>query len=149
MELPPACEFGVERDRRAGLSNADKIRRSNREVARLFCDMLSAFSPKIAVLFPTEDEAAAARSVWGALFRGPILSVEVPEAQGFGKLRSRRFSAAEQQQALLATDGVYVPDDTEVRLTLLASISSHAMLQGAPHRRAAAEGPQSKLLTLI
>ena len=85
--------------------------------------MLTAFSPKIAVLFPTEDEASAARNTWGALFRGPVLSIEAPDAQGYGKLRSRRFSAAEQQQALLATDGVYVPEDTEVRLPCYSQIT--------------------------
>ena len=78
--------------------------------------MLSSFSQQIVALFPTEEEAATARSSWGALFRGQVLSIDVPDAQGYGKLRSRRFSAAEQQQALLATDGVYVPEGTEVLL---------------------------------
>ena len=87
--------------------------------------MLSAFSSNIAVLFPTEEEAAVARSTWGALFRGQVLAIEAPDAQGYGKLRSRRFSAAEQQAALLATDGVYVPEGTEV--------DQHVLSQAVPY----------------
>lgn len=114
FELPPACDFGIEPVSTKQGSTADKIKKSNREIARMFGDMLSSFSSNIVVLFPSEEEAAMARRVWGVLFRGQVLSIDAPDAQGYGKLRSRRFSAQEQEQALLASDGIYVPDGTEV-----------------------------------
>jgi hypothetical protein len=117
IELPPACDFGIEISK-ASLSNSDKIRKSNREVARMYNDMLSSFSTNIVALFPSEEEAAIARKIWNVLFRGQVLSIDAPDASsgGYGKLRSRRFSALEQEQALMATDGIYVPDGTEVVL---------------------------------
>jgi len=66
------------------------------------------------VLFPSEDDAAAARSSWTVAFRGTVLSIDAPDAKGYGKLRSRKFTALEQEQALMATDGVYIPPGTEI-----------------------------------
>lgn len=42
------------------------------------------------------------------------MSIDTPEAKGYGKLRSRRFSAQEQEQALLGSDGVYIPNGTNL-----------------------------------
>lgn len=48
------------------------------------------------------------------LLLGKVLSIDSPGAVGFGKLRSRKFSAIEQEQALFSSDGIYVPSETEV-----------------------------------
>lgn len=96
------------------VSAVERVKRSNREAARLFTDMLSSFSTNMVILFPSEDEAREARKVWGVTVRAQVLSIDAPDAAGFGKLRSRRFSALEQEQALLASEGVYVPEGTEV-----------------------------------
>lgn len=45
---------------------------------------------------------------------GKVLSIDTPGAGGYGKLRSRKFSAMEQEQALFGSDGIYVPSETEV-----------------------------------
>jgi len=77
--------------------------------------MFSQLSSTTTVLFPSEGEASIARNLWGPTFRGKVLSIDPPESsKGYGKLRSRRFSAAEQEAALLASDGIYVPEGTEV-----------------------------------
>ena len=55
-----------------------------------------------------QTEANLARNLWGATFRGKVLSIDAPDAKGYGKLRSRKFSAIEQEQALLGSDGIYV-----------------------------------------
>jgi hypothetical protein len=38
----------------------------------------------------------------------------VPEPKGYGKLRSRRYTLQEQQQALLGSDGIFIPDGTNL-----------------------------------
>lgn len=117
IELPPGVEFGVETTSTKANkmeSNIDRIKRSNREAARLFTEMFSILSSTTIVLFPTESEASTARNLWGSKFKGQVLSIDVPTPKGYGKLRSRRFSAEEQEQALMATDGIYIPNGTEV-----------------------------------
>lgn len=121
IELPPAVDFGLELSRKreidfAKISDVDKIKRSNRDASRLFVEMFSSISSSIAVLFPSTGEADTARDLWAPLFRGQILSTDTPSGKGYGKLRSRRFSAQEQEQALMSSDGIYVPDGTEVLL---------------------------------
>lgn len=113
VELPPGVDFGVEAAKRGGENKSD-IKKSNREAARLFGEMFTPLSSNMVVLFPSEDDAAAARSTWTVAFRGTVLSIDAPDAKGYGKLRSRKFTALEQEQALMATNGVYVPDGTEV-----------------------------------
>jgi len=118
IELPPGVDFGVEGDgKRASKKNTgdmDKIKTSNREAARLLTEMFSILGPTTVVLFPTETEASNARNIWGKQFKGQTLSLDVKPAKGYGNLRSRKFSAEEQEQALLASDGIYVPEETEV-----------------------------------
>jgi Domain of unknown function (DUF1995) len=121
VELPPTAEYGIElASIKKTLSTTDKIKKSNREVGRMYGDMLSSFSSNIVALFPTEDDANNARKIWGVTFRGTILSIELPDTstQKYSKLRSRRFSALEQEQALLSTDGIYLPENTEVVLVI-------------------------------
>lgn len=116
IELPPGVDFGVEkRSKAAGAEDdRDRIGRSNREAARLITEMFSVLGDSTVVLFPSEAEAATARNLWSKSFRGKVLSIDVPSPKGYSNLRSRRFSAEQQEQALLATDGIYVPDGTEV-----------------------------------
>ena len=110
IELPPGVLFGVETTpAKKSESNSDKIKRSNREAARLITEMFSILSSSTVVLFPSEDEAFAARNIWGPTFRGKTISMDVSNKAGFGKLRSRRFTLEEQEQALFSSDGgVYV-----------------------------------------
>jgi hypothetical protein len=42
------------------------------------------------------------------------LTTFYPETDRYGKLRSRKFTAQEQEQALFSSDGIYVPQGTEV-----------------------------------
>jgi len=117
IELPPAVDFGVESGKKMSAekgSMSDKIKRSNREAARLFTDMFAQIQSTSVVLFPSEEEAADARNGWPT-YRGQCLSIDVDKTKkGYGKLRSRRFSAQEQESALMATDGIYVPEGTEL-----------------------------------
>ena len=120
IELPPIADFGVEK-RQKSSSDIELIKISNREAARLFTEMFSSISSTITVLFPTELEANAARNIWGTTsYRGKIVSMDASSSsQGYGKLRSRKFSAMEQEQALLANqDGVYIPTGTEVLIVV-------------------------------
>jgi Domain of unknown function (DUF1995) len=118
----PGVDFGVEasaKSSRSAAANAnesqsDKVKRSNREAARLFTEMFSMLGTTSVVLFPSESEASTARSIWTNTFKGQVLSIDAPKAQGYGKLRSRRFTLQEQEQALMATDGIYVPEGTEL-----------------------------------
>jgi len=121
VELPPGVDFGVElgdsksRQEKAKLSDTERILNSNREVARLFTEMFSSIQTSTTVAFPTESAAFEARNLWSAQFRGTVVSIDTPGQKGYGKLRSRKFSLAEQEQALMASDdGLYVPDNTEV-----------------------------------
>lgn len=118
IELPPGVEFGVETSSSIAKSSATPSQKnisSNREIARLLAEMFSTLSSTSVVLFPTETEANNARNLWGKTYKGKVLSIDVPDSvKGYGKLRSRKFSLEEQEQALFQTDGVYVPDDTEV-----------------------------------
>jgi hypothetical protein len=114
VELPPGAAFGVE-TKKAQTDN-DKVMQSNREIALLYCEMFKVLSGTSTVLFPTENEASVARNMWGSKFSGKVLSIDVKPSKGMGKLRSRKFSAEEQEAALLGTDGVYVPDETELLL---------------------------------
>lgn len=117
IELPPGVEFGVESDgkRTKGKRNiSDKVKNSNREASRLLTDMFAIIGGTTVVLFPSEAEASEARSIWGSKFKGQVLSIDVPAPKGYGKLRSRRFSAQEQEAALMASDGIFVPEETEV-----------------------------------
>lgn len=96
-------------------SNTDKIRRSNREAARLVADMFSVLSTSAVALFPSETEASEARVKWGSSFKGQIFSIDTPSAsKGMGNLYSKRISSQEQEQALLGTDGVYIPEGTQI-----------------------------------
>lgn len=90
------------------------VKNSNREAARLITEMFVILSSTTSVLFSTEEEAFKARNMWGSKFTGNVLSIESPEAKGYGKLRSRRFSKEEQEQALLGTDGIYIPENTNI-----------------------------------
>jgi len=122
VELPPAVDWGVEMKKQSGggspsgsTGNSEKIKKSNREAARLFTEMFSMLQTTTVVLFPTELEALEARSAWSS-FKGQVLSLEASSkpAKGYSKLRSRRFTAEEQEAVLLSSDGVYIPDGCEV-----------------------------------
>lgn len=113
VELPPGVNYGVESSSKSKPSDED-FKRSNREAARLITEMFSILSSTITVIFPTESEAFQARSIWSGKFKGSVVSLEAPVEKGFGKLRSRKFTAEEQEKALLGTDGVYIPDGTEL-----------------------------------
>lgn len=66
-------------------------------------------------LFPSETEASEARIKWGSSFKGQIFSIDTPSAsKGMGNLYSKRISPQEQEQALLGTDGVYIPEGTQI-----------------------------------
>ena len=96
-------------------SNTDKIRRSNREAARLVAEMFSVLSTSAVALFPSEIEASEARVKWGSSFKGQIFSIDTPSAsKGMANLYSKRISPQEQEQALLGTDGVYIPEGTQI-----------------------------------
>ena len=114
VELPPGVDFGVEIAKKS--EGAKDIKKSNREAARLFGEMFQPLSSNLVVMFSTEAEAETARKSWGVVFRGDVLCIDAPnkEAKGYGKLRSRKFTLQEQEQALMANDGIYVPDGTEV-----------------------------------
>jgi len=124
VELPPAVDWGVEIKRvsgsnmnnQASTGNLERTKKSNREAARMFIEMFSALSSSTVVMFPTEIEAEEARNSWASSFRGLVTSLDTPSksAKGYSKLRSRRFTAEEQEAVLLGSDGVYVPDGTEV-----------------------------------
>jgi len=120
IELPPGVEFGVKGDKsikeKKGFTGADKVLASNREAARLYTEMFNQIQSSTTVLFPTENQAYEARNLWSASFRGKVGSIDAPGqgAKGYGKLRSRKFSAQEQEQALFGSDGIYIPDGTEV-----------------------------------
>ena len=120
IELPPGVDFGVKGDvskkEKKGFSGTDKVLSSNREAARLFTDMFSQIQSSTTVLFPTENAAYEARNLWSASYRGSVMSIDKPGqgSKGYGKLRSRRFSAQEQEQALFGDEGIYIPDKTEV-----------------------------------
>lgn len=120
IEMPPGTNYGVEvKSKQSQLldreSKSDLIRNSNREVARLLTEMFVSISSSTTVLFPTEDEAFKARNLWGGLFRGKVLSIDTPDAKGYGKLRSRRFTIEEQEQALLqSSDGIYIPENSDL-----------------------------------
>jgi len=124
VELPPGVDWGVEIKKANGNSppnqggNIEKIKKSNREAARLFTEMFSVLSTTTVVLFPTELEASEARIAWGQSFKGQVLSFDAPtkSAKGYSKLRSRRFTPEEQEAVLMASDGVYVPEGCEVLL---------------------------------
>lgn len=116
VELPPAADYGVEKGGVFdNLPELEKVKRSNREAARLFTEMFSMLGSTTVVLFTTEAEARAAKTSFKG-FAGQCLSIDSAgkSAKGFSNLRSRRFTAEEQEAALLGSDGVYVPDDTEV-----------------------------------
>ena len=114
VELPPGVDFGVEVTKKS--EGTKDTKKSNREAARLFGEMFQPLSSNLVVMFSTEAEAENARKSWGVVFRGDVLCIDAPnkDAKGYGKLRSRKFTLLEQQQALMASDGVYVPDGTEV-----------------------------------
>ncbi|KAJ1434440.1 hypothetical protein B484DRAFT_326124 [Ochromonadaceae sp. CCMP2298] len=119
IELPPAVDYGIEtngKQKQAKSDDLDLVKRSNREAARLLTEMFAILGPTTVVLFPSEAEAQVARNLWGSKFKGQVLSIDVKAAKGMGNLRSRRFSAQEQEAALLGSDGLYVPDGTEVLL---------------------------------
>ena len=116
VELPPAVDFGIEKGGIFdNLPEIEKIKRSNREAARLFTEMFSMLGSTTCVLFTTEAEARAAKSSFKG-FSGQCISIDSAgkSAKGFSNLRSRRFTAEEQEAALLGSDGIYVPDETEV-----------------------------------
>jgi hypothetical protein len=117
IELPPGVDFGVElgdKKKKNSMSDTEKVLVSNREAARLFTEMFSSIQSTTTVLFPTENAAFEARNLWSASFRGQVVSVDTPGSKGYGKLRSRKFSLAEQEQALMAGNEIYIPDKTEV-----------------------------------
>lgn len=135
VELPPAVDWGVEMKKPTAATSPissssssssrpgspapgglERTKKSNREAARLFVEMFSALQSTTCVLFPTELEAAEVRSnpAWRT-FKGACLSMEAgKDKAGYGKLRSRRFSAEEQEAVLMGNDGVYIPDGVEV-----------------------------------
>jgi hypothetical protein len=117
VELPPAADYGVEKGGIFdNLPELEKVKRSNREAARLFTEMFSMLSSTTVCMFTTEGEARNAKTSYGGAFRGQCLSIDGggKGTKGFSNLRSRRFTAEEQEAALLGSDGVYVPDGTEV-----------------------------------
>jgi len=119
IELPPGVEFGVEAAKGksksfAEMSPSDRIKKSNREAARLFTEMFKIIASTTVCMFPTEDEASIARNIWGSTFGGQVLAIDAAATKGATNLRSRRFTIQEQESALLGSDGIYVPDGTEV-----------------------------------
>ena len=122
IELPPGSDFGVEASSKQGKkgevkneSPTDKLKRANREAARLVADMFSSISSSTVALFPSEAEASDARVKWGATFRGQLYSIDAPApSKAFGNIYSKRVSKQEQEQALLGSDGIYVPDKTDL-----------------------------------
>jgi len=124
IELPPGADFGVEASGKQGSaskqkkgleSDADRVKRSNREAARLVAEMFSVLSTETVTLFPSENEANEARIKWGSTFKGEVFSIDSPAGGMKGSnLYSKRLSKQEQEQALLGTDGMYIPEGTEI-----------------------------------
>jgi hypothetical protein len=117
VELPIVADFGVEKQSKqqaAKASMQDSIKRTNREAARLYGEMFSSLATTSVILFPSEEEASTARNIWGPTFRGKVLSIDSPKTKGATNLMSRKYSIEEQEAALLGSDGIYVPDGTEV-----------------------------------
>lgn len=91
------------------------MRRSNREAARLVAEMFSVLSTSAVALFPSENEANEARIKWGSSFKGEVFSIDSPTGGMKGSnLYSKRISKQEQEQALLGSDGIYIPEGTEI-----------------------------------
>ena len=121
IELPPTADYGVEKGGIFdNLSELEKVKRSNREAARLFTEMFSMLSSTTVCMFTTQNEARNAKASFGGAFRGQCLSIDggAKGAKGFSNLRSRRFTAEEQEMALLGNDGIYVPEGTELLLVV-------------------------------
>jgi len=107
IELPPGVDFGLDLNRKNTIKNeeissSDKIKRSNRDAARLFIEMFNSINIPTVVLFPEAEEARVARDLWGATCRGQTLSIDTPKVKGYSKLRSRRFTLEEQEQVYIA-----------------------------------------------
>lgn len=91
------------------------MKKSNREAARLVAEMFSVLSATAIALFPSETEANDARVKWGSTFKGQVFSIDTPSgSKGMGNLYSKRISPQEKEQALLGTDGVYIPEGTQL-----------------------------------
>lgn len=96
-------------------TNADKVKKSNREAARLVAEMFSVLSSTSIAIFPSESEASDARIKWGSTFKGQVFSIDAPAGgKSSGNLYSKRKSPQEQEQALLGSDGVYIPEGTQL-----------------------------------
>ena len=96
-------------------SDASKVKKSNREAARLVAEMFSVLSSTSIAIFPSEAEASDARMKWGSTFKGQVYSIDAPPgSKGSGNLYSKKMSAQEQEQALLGSDGVYIPEGTQL-----------------------------------
>ena len=154
IELPPAVDWGVEikkvsgsnMNSQASTGSLEKTKKSNREAARLFIEMFSVLSSTTVVMFPTEIEAEEARNSWASSFRGLVTSLDTPSksAKGYSKLRSRRFTAEEQEAVLLGSDGVYVPDGTEVLILAGARIKDFKKIERMSER----QGQETAILML-
>ena len=107
IELPPGVEFGVEATKGKSksftdMSPSDRIKKSNREAARLFTEMFKIIASTTVCMFPTEEEASMARNIWGSTFSGQVLSIDsASNAKGATNLRSRRFSIQEQEGIII------------------------------------------------
>jgi len=102
IELPIGADFGLNIAKRKSSKldgdDSDRIKSSNRDASRLIVEMFSGISLPTVVLFPLAGEARDARDLWAPTYRGQTLSFETPQVKGYGKLRSRRFTAEEQEQ---------------------------------------------------
>ena len=117
IELTVFCHPGKQssKSKKGAESNADKVKKSNREAARLVAEMFSVLQTTAIALFPSETEASEARVKWGSTFKGQVFSIDTPSgSKGMGNLYSKRISAQEQEQALLGSDGVYIPEGTQL-----------------------------------
>ena len=77
--------------------------------------MFSILSSTSVALFPSENEANNARIKWGSTFKGQVFSIDSQSGgRGAGDLYSKRRSAQEQEQSLLGTDGIYIPEGTQL-----------------------------------
>ena len=106
---------GSSKTKIATETDASKVKKSNREAARLVAEMFSVLSTTSIAIFPSEAEASDARMKWGSTFKGQVYSIDAPPgSKGSGNLYSKKMSAQEQEQSLLGSDGVYIPEGTQL-----------------------------------
>lgn len=126
IELPMGVEFGVDEVRGAigpsTLEAMGTVQVSNRQAARLFCEMFKVLAATTVVIFPTEVEATYAQSVWVPSFQGQIFSSQIPKKQLKKAQRGSRYRDTDKDDELsIELVKSSIPSSTEVLLVIAPS----------------------------